>query len=184
MMNKKFLLTVGLILFISNIVLAESCRDQVVVLTDEKPVAGSPTRITMFLDCHASNDEFPEVTTLNYFTFASGKFCQSHRVCGNVKAWKGSFRVGAKWYFDDTFGGYYNRWNDGEFDEDCDDEDDDDNRYSRYPYYGGWGSPYGGGYGSDVGGSNVYGEFKISFEKIDRYCGGIQSWECVEAPRY
>lgn len=166
---KKVIFTLTAALLFSAVCFAESCKDQVVVLTDENPLPDAPTRITMFLDCHSANSEIPESTTLNYWTFHQGKFCHAHRVCGNIWNITGDLRIGTKWYFGEALGSVYDNWSDN---------DNEDSNNSRWYQPG-----YGFGMHS-VAADNVYAEFKIGFEKINHFCKKMKAWECIDIPTF
>ncbi len=174
------------VLGMGGVALAEgsSCKDTIVVFNDDNPVApsnGQAPRVTMVLDCMASSANLPEQTTLNYFTYSAGRFCQSNRVCGNVKAWRGQFKIGTRIYWGQPL--YPSQstsiysGNGG-----CDSTNDKDNDQSGkdyvYPGYW-WSSP---GY-CDSGRNQVYGEFKLSREIINRDCGPVESWQCLDVPQ-
>jgi hypothetical protein len=164
-----------------------SCKDTIVVFNDDNPVAPvdrQAPKVTMVLDCMASSANLPEQTTLNYFTYSSGKFCQSSRVCGNVKAWRGQFKIGTRIYWGQpilpyNYGTSYYGSNSG-----CDsynDKDSDsntDNKGYVYPGYW-WTSPQY----CDSGRNQVYGEFKIGREIIDRDCSAVEAWQCLDIPQ-
>jgi hypothetical protein len=162
-----------------------SCRDTIVVLSDDNPTVSDgqqAPRVTMVLDCLASSQNFPEQTTLNYFTYSAGKFCQSSRVCGNVRTWRGDFRIGAKYYFSqslvpDTSTSMG----------DCNGSSSGSSGSSG----GGNGNPNSNPYGGywwdhpvfcDSGMSNVYAEFKIGYENIKRDCSNVEEWICLDVP--
>lgn len=163
-----------------------SCKDTIVVFNDDNPVVSGDKqapRVTMVIDCMASSANIPEQTTLNYFTYSQGKFCQSNRVCGNVSAWRGQFKVGTRIYwgqplFPHNLGGtsYYGSTNS------CDSENDRDNDSSdkgyTYPGYW-WTSPMY----CDSGRNQVYAEFKIAREIINRDCSPVEEWQCLDVPQ-
>ena len=85
-------------------VFSTSCEDRFIVLSDDDPEMKDAPRVTMYLDCHASISDTPEGTTLNYFTYHRGRFCQSYRICGNVRKWTGDFQIGASIHFGVSLG--------------------------------------------------------------------------------
>lgn len=59
--------------------------------------------ITTFFNCHGGSYQIPEATTTHLFEWKGGELCQTTRVCGNVKGWRGTFGVGALWTFGNSF---------------------------------------------------------------------------------
>lgn len=164
-----------------------SCKDTIVVFSDDNPIAPGERqapRITMVLDCLASSANLPEQTTLNYFSYSAGKFCQSHRVCGNVKAWRGQFKVGTRIYWGQSLFPQQGTSFTGSSG-DCDDYNDRDHDTSSdgghgyaYPGYW-WTSPMY----CDSGRNQVYAEFKISRDIIKRDCSAVEDWQCLDVPQ-
>lgn len=176
-----------------------SCKDTIIVLSDDNPTVSDgkqAPRVTMVLDCHASSQNFPEATTLNYFVYSAGKFCQSSRVCGNVRGWRGDFRVGGKYYFGQplvpnsstSMGGCSSSSSSSSSSSGGSSSSSSSSSASA----GGGGYPHGNPYGGywwdnpvfcDQGISNVYAEFRISYEKINRDCSSIEEWFCMDVPQ-
>jgi hypothetical protein len=166
-----------------------SCKDTIIVFNDDNPrvPGGSQTpsdgqapRVTMVLDCMASSTNIPESTTLHFFTYSQGKFCQASRICGNVKAWRGQFKIGTRVYWGQSLFPHsgtstYSRSNG------CDEENDNDrdNSGREYVYPGNWwGSPQY----CDSGRSSVYAEFRIARDIIKRDCSAVEDWQCLDVP--
>ena len=84
----------------SSLAFAE-CKDLVLRMQDSSGKSKG-REITAFFNCHGGSYDFPEATTLNFFEWKNGQLCHSHRVCGNVKYWKGHFGVGATWVWGST----------------------------------------------------------------------------------
>ncbi len=174
------------------IALAEnsSCKDTIIVFNDDNPLSSSAEtardnkqspRVTMVLDCLASSTNIPESTTLHFFTYSQGKFCQSSRVCGNVRAWRGQFKVGTRVYFGQPLfpqqGTSAYSGNSG-----CDEETETDNDTSgrEYPYPGYW---WSNPMFCESGRSNVYAEFRLSRDILDRSCKPLEQWRCLDVPQ-
>lgn len=86
--------------FLSN-ELSAGCKDLVLRMQDQG-AKHSDRELTMVLSCHGGSYEFPEATTVNIFEWKHGNFCHAHRVCGNVKYWKGHIGAGAAWSWGTT----------------------------------------------------------------------------------
>lgn len=84
----------------SSLAFAE-CKDLVLRMQDSSGKSNG-REITAFFNCHGGSYDFPEATTLNFFEWKNGQLCHNHRVCGNVKYWKGHFGVGATWVWGST----------------------------------------------------------------------------------
>jgi hypothetical protein len=164
-----------------------SCKDTIVIFNDDNPIAPTTAqapRVTVVLDCMASSANLPEQTTLNYFTYSAGQFCQSNRVCGNVKAWRGQFKIGTRIYFGQPLYPQQSTYNMGN-NNNCDDSNDNDNNSNNnvsntYVYPGNW---WGAPSYCDSGKNQVYAEFKISREIINRDCGPVEQWQCLVVPQ-
>ena len=156
-----------------------ACQDLVIVMKDDSGDLASPKKMTVFLDCHENAGNLPSATTMNFFIFDQGRLCHGYRVCGNLKGWEGTFRVGGNYYFGKHFGDAH------DVADQCDNEDTSCRSFD-YPY-GGWGmgSPYGGygGYGQG-GRSNVRMDFITKFSNIDRHCGSLHQYQCLDLPSY
>jgi len=157
-----------------------ACQDLVIVMKDDTGDVANPKKMTVFLDCHEAAQHAPSGTTMNFFIFDQGRLCHGYRVCGNLRGWEGSFRVGSTWYYGKHFGDAY------DVAHHCDEESSDcrsnDFPFSGYGYsypgyHGGYGYPYGGS-----GRSNVRLDFVTKFSNIDRHCGQLHNYQCLELP--
>ncbi len=175
---------------VSEIAFAESssCKDTIVVFNDDNPIAPADKqspKITMVLDCMASSTNIPEQTTLNYFTYSGGKFCQSNRVCGNVKAWRGEFKIGTRIYWGQPVFPQYGTSNIGS-NNGCDGSNNQDTNNSGnssgspYVYPGSW---WTNPIYCDSGRDQVYAEFKIARDIINRDCAPVEAWQCLDVPQ-
>ena len=156
-----------------------ACQDLVIVMKDDSGELASPKKMTVFLDCHENAGNLPSATTMNFFVFDQGRLCHGYRVCGNLRGWEGTFRVGGQYYFGKHFGDAY------DVADNCE-TDDSTCRSFDHPY-GNWGfgHPYGGYGGYGYGGrSNVRMDFITKFSNIDRHCGSLHQYQCLEIPSY
>jgi hypothetical protein len=157
-----------------------ACQDLVIVMKDDSSDAVNSKKMTVFLDCHENAGNLPSATTMNFFTFVQGRLCHGYRVCGNLRGWEGTFRVGGSYYFGKHFGDAFDV---------ADNCDSDDTSCRSYDHpYGGWGfgyphGGYGGGYGYG-GRSNVRMDFITKYSNIDRHCGSLQQYQCLDLPSY
>lgn len=159
-----------------------ACQDLVIVMKDDTGDIANPKKMTVFLDCHEANGNTPSGTTMNFFIFDQGRLCHGYRVCGNLRGWEGSFRVGSTWYYGRHFGDAF------DLADRCDQEDSSC-RSSDFPFadfgigrsgyvgYPGYGYPYGGS-----GRSNVRLDFVTKFSNIDRHCGQLHNYQCLDLP--
>lgn len=158
-----------------------ACQDLVIVMKDDTGDIANPKKMTVFLDCHEAAQHAPSGTTMNFFIFDQGRLCHGYRVCGNLRGWEGSFRVGSTWYYGKHFGDAYDVANqcDGKESSDCLSTDFPFSGYGlNYPgYYGNYGYPYG-----SSGRSNVRLDFVTKFSNIDRHCGQLHNYQCLELP--
>lgn len=156
-----------------------ACQDLVIVMKDDTGDTSNPKKMTVFLDCHESAANTPSATTMNFFIFDQGRICHGYRVCGNLRGWEGSFRVGSTWYHGRHFGDAH------DIAQHCGD-DDHSCRSSEHPLYGyglGYGGHYGYGYPYGSGGrSNVRMDFVTKFSNISRYCGQLHNYQCLDLP--
>jgi hypothetical protein len=163
-----------------------ACQDLVIVMKDDSADAVNSKKMTVFLDCHETSGNLPSATTMNFFIFDQGRLCHGYRVCGNLRGWEGTFRLGGAYYFGGHFGDAFDvADNCGENDTSC--------RSYDHPYGGfGFGNPHGGyggygGYGPGYGyggRSNVRMDFITKFSNIDRHCGSLQQYQCLDLPSY
>ncbi|NBW82205.1 hypothetical protein EBR21_10680 [bacterium] len=159
-----------------------ACQDLVIVMKDDSGDVANPKKMTVFLDCHEASANLPSGTTMNFFVFDQGRLCHGYRVCGNLSGWEGNFRVGSTWYYGRNFGDAFN------VADNCNQEDGSCHS-TDFPYSGyGFGYPgYNGypgypGYGSYNGRSNVRLDFVTKFSHIDRHCGQLHNYQCLELP--
>mgnify|MGYP001212946929 CR=1 FL=1 len=95
----KKLAPIGSALLLSSNLMAV-CKDTILKMKD--PKGGDNAReITSFLNCHGGSFHHPEATTVHMFEWKTvhgeRKLCQSTRVCGNAKIWRGGLSIGAVW---------------------------------------------------------------------------------------
>ncbi len=154
-----------------------ACQDLVIVMKDDSGELTSPKKMTVFLDCHENSGNLPSATTMNFFVFDQGRLCHGYRVCGNLRGWEGTFRVGGQYYFGKHFGDAH------DIADNCGYEDTSCRSFD-HPY-GNWGFgyPYGGNYGYG-GRSNVRMDFITKFSNIDRHCGSLHQYQCLDLPSY
>jgi hypothetical protein len=150
-----------------------ACQDLVIVMKDDSSNDASQKKMTVFLDCHENSGNTPSATTMNFFVFDQNRLCHGYRVCGNLKGWEGTFRVGGTYYFGKHFGDAY------DVADNCSNEDTSCHSYD-HPYSG-WGFGYPYNYGSS-GRSNVRMEFTTKFSNIERYCGSLHQYQCLDLP--
>jgi hypothetical protein len=163
-----------------------ACQDLLIVMKDDSvdpnsQNAANQKKITAYLDCHEANGNTPSGTTMNFFIFDQGRLCHGYRVCGNLRGWEGAFRVGATWYFGQSFADAF------DLADNCSKEDTSCRSFD-HPF-GGYGFPAAGypgyGYGYPYGASgrsNVRLDFVTKFSNIDRHCGALHNYECLELP--
>lgn len=156
-----------------------ACQDLVIVMKDDTGDTSNPKKMTVFLDCHESASKSPSATTMNFFIFDQGRLCHGYRVCGNFRGWEGSFRVGSTWYYGKHFADVH------DIADHCED-DDHSCRSSDHPLTG-YGLGYGGYYGygypyGSSGRSNVRMDFVTKFSNINRYCGQLHNYQCLDLP--
>lgn len=152
-----------------------ACQDLVIVMKDDTSNDASQKKMTVFLDCHENSGNIPSATTMNFFIFDQNRLCHGYRVCGNLKGWEGTFRVGGTYYYGKHFGDAH------DVADQCDREDSSCRSYD-HPYSG-WGLGYPYGYGSS-GRSNVRMEFTTKFSNIDRHCGSLHQYQCLDLPSF
>lgn len=160
-----------------------ACQDLVIVMKDDTGDVSNPKKMTAFLDCHEANGNMPSATTMSFFIFDQGRLCHGYRVCGNLRGWEGSFRAGSTWYYGKHFADAFDVANDcNTEDSSCHSNDFPFSGYGLgYPGYGGYGG-HGYPYGSS-GRSNVRLDFVTKFSNIDRHCGQLHDYECLELPK-
>lgn len=158
-----------------------ACQDLVIVMKDDTNDVSNPKKMTVFLDCHEANGNIPSGTTMNFFIFDQGRLCHGYRVCGNLSGWEGAFKVGTTWYYGRHFGDAYDvADNCGQDDTSCRSNDYPFAGYGlSHPGYPGYG--YGYPYGS-TGRSNVHVDFVTKFSNIERHCGQLHDYQCLELP--
>ena len=128
-----------------------SCVDKILVSADDAPSELGSQNVTMYFDCLASGEEFPEITNIYLMTHAEGLFTLRARECENVSKWEVGFRVGVQEYWGElgsVFNSYYG-WNGNNYN-----NNDDD-------FFGGSGN---------YGRSGINGEFKIKWSDVTRNC--------------
>ncbi|NBO38356.1 hypothetical protein EBU99_07210 [bacterium] len=149
-----------------------ACQDLVIVMKDDSGDVANPKKMTAFLDCHEPAGNLPSGTTMNFFIFDQGRLCHGYRVCGNLSGWEGTFVLGGTYYFDRNFNDAFDVASNCSYGE---------SSCSGYGYpFGGWGLggyPYG-----HRGGSNVHMDFITKFSNIDRHCGALHDYQCLELP--
>lgn len=151
-----------------------ACQDLVIVMKDDTADQLQPKKMTVFFDCHENNGNLPSATTMNFMIFDAGRLCHGYRVCGNLRGWEGTFKLGGTYYWGSQFHDAFN------IADDCGHNDTSCRSYD-HPYgHFGIGYPYGG-YGSG-GRSNVRMDFITKFSNIDRHCGALQQYQCLELP--
>lgn len=150
-----------------------SCKDLILVMHDEKAPQDKKKDLLLFLDCHGANAHFPEATTMNFFRYINGELCHGHRVCGNVKGWTVSGKVGVRYYFGNAnFGNISN-----------DSGNNSNSSNTTIPLWAAFVSGGNGGFGNgNIGNSNVYGEISTNYENFKHYCTEMQEWECTHIP--
>lgn len=151
-----------------------ACQDLVIVMKDDSAGQLQPKKMTVFFDCHENAGNLPSATTMNFMVFDQGRLCHGYRVCGNLRGWEGTFKLGGTYYWGSRFNDAF------DIADDCG-HDDTSCRSYGHPYGNfGIGYPYGGyGYG---GRSNVHMDFITKFSNIDRHCGALQQYQCLELP--
>lgn len=153
-----------------------ACQDLVIVMKDDSAGQLQPKKMTVFFDCHENAGNLPSATTMNFMIFDQGRLCHGYRVCGNLRGWEGTFKLGGTYYWGSRFHDAFDIAND------CGYEDKSCRSYD-HPYGSfGIGYPYGG-YGSS-GRSNVHMDFITKFSNIDRHCGALQQYQCLELPSF
>lgn len=154
-----------------------ACQDLVIVMKDDSAGQLQLKKMTVFLDCHENAGNLPSATTMNFMIFDQGRLCHGYRVCGNLRGWEGTFKLGGTYYWGSRFHDAFDIAND------CGYEDSSCRSYG-HPYGSfGIGYPYGGGYGHG-GRSNVHMDFITKFSNIDRHCGALQQYQCLELPSF